>query len=82
MEKLIRNDNAWSVMIITGDKLGYKSEALELAKKVLLEHYSLYPSQIPFFSGEATRIHNLIAYDKKVYKANEMAQCIIKELGL
>lgn len=79
---MIRNDNAWCVMIIVGDRLGYKSEALELAKRVVFEHYSLYPSQIPFLSGEATRIHNLIADDKKYDEANRIAENVIEELKL
>lgn len=82
MEQIIRNDNAWCVMIIVGDRLGYKSGALELAKKVVTEHYNLYPSQIPFLSGEATRIHNLIADDKKYDEANRIAENVIEELKL
>ncbi len=83
MNKQISNGDAWCVIVLAAEKIGYKSTCKELAEQKLYHGREIEACQIVQISNETARLHNLIAEKgiKEVKKANAEAEKIIHELS-
>lgn len=83
MNKQISNGDAWCVIILAAEKIGYKSSYKDLAKQRLYHKREIEARQIGVLNQEMSRLHNLIAAKgiEEVKKANAEAEKIIHELS-
>lgn len=83
MNKQISNGDAWCVIVLAAEKIGYKSTCKELAEQKLYHGREIEACQIVQISNETARLHNLIAEKgiKEVKKVNAEAEKIIHELS-
>ena len=83
MNKQISNGDAWCVIILAAEKIGYKSTCKELAEQRLYHRRQIEACQIVQISNETARLHNLIAEKgiEETNKANAEAEKIMCELS-
>lgn len=83
MNKQISNGDAWCVIILAAEKIGYKSSCKDMAEQKLYHGRKIEACQIGVLNQEMSRLHNLIAEKgiEEVKKANAEAEKIMCELS-
>lgn len=76
MNRQISNGDAWCVIILAAEKIGYKSSYKDLAKQRLYHKEEIEACQIGVLNQEMSRLHDLIAAKgiEEVKKANAEAE--------
>lgn len=80
----ISNGIGWCVIILAGMRLGYHVQGLaeKLSHAVLYEDFKIDSYNAGYMEWQSNWMNEQVAEDGKTDEANEVAQQIIKELGI